>query len=335
MKRRALTLIEILVVLAIIGVLIGMLLPAVQRARESANYIKCRSQLRQIGLAIHNYEAQTGQLPGAGSATHQNSVLTTILPYLELDNLRQLIQHDQPLFVPYYGLIVVNPTQAQAVGSIVRAFVCPSENFEPNFTDYHQVSMAGGNYVANAGSGTGTNYDFRYPTDGVFWFGSKLRFKDIPDGISSTLFFSEALMGSGTDSYTVSTSEMQRYYMDASCSTLLQLNQVGTAPPLTDEICSATEGMLYRGDRAASWIGGPGQRSLFNSYYLPNDHNKHDCGIGGVGRFKAASQHPGGVNMILGDCSVHFIKSHIELTTWRALSTRGDSEALGSYCGCH
>jgi hypothetical protein len=67
---------------------------------------------------------------------------------------------------------------------------------------------------------------------------------------------------------------------------------------------------------------------------MPNDH-LGDCGLFGIGRFKASSQHPGGVNMILGDCSVHFIKNHIELATWRALGTRGDCEALGSYCGCH
>jgi prepilin-type processing-associated H-X9-DG protein len=73
---------------------------------------------------------------------------------------------------------------------------------------------------------------------------------------------------------------------------------------------------------------------LFNTYYMPNEAMA-DCGVYGLGRFKASSAHPGGVNMILGDGSVHFIKDHIELATWRALSTRGECEALGSYCGCH
>jgi hypothetical protein len=109
----------------------------------------------------------------------------------------------------------------------------------------------------------------------------------------------------------------------------------GTSPKLTETICNTfVGGMTYHGDRGMSWIGGGGQRTLFNTYAMPNDP-MGDCGLGGVGWFKASSLHPGGVNMILGDCSVHFIKNHIELATWRALSTRSDCEVLGSYCGCH
>jgi hypothetical protein len=93
--------------------------------------------------------------------------------------------------------------------------------------------------------------------------------------------------------------------------------------------------MYWRGDRNASWIGGPGHRGLFNTYLMPND-SMPDCASWGLGRFKASSNHPpGGVNMILGDGSVHFIKNHVDMDTWRALSTRGTGEALGSYCGCH
>jgi prepilin-type processing-associated H-X9-DG protein len=66
---------------------------------------------------------------------------------------------------------------------------------------------------------------------------------------------------------------------------------------------------------------------------MPNDA-MIDCGVFGLGWFKASSNHPGGVNMVLGDGSVHFIKDHIDAQTWRALSTRGDREAIGSYCGC-
>lgn len=334
MRRTAFTIIELLVVLAIIGTLISLLVPAVQRARESANYIKCRSQLRQIGIAIHNFEAQHGYLPGVGNLPHQHSVLTAILPYVEQDNLRQIIQHDRPLFAPIGDTGILDPVQAEAARTQVRFFLCPSENMMPLFTGIDQATLAGTNYVANAGTGTGTYFDFRYPTDGVFWFGSRTRFRDITDGISSTLFFSEALLGAGYDSYSAETADMRRQWMNAACSTAPNPSSPGTTPPLTDAICSQTLGMTYRGDRNVSWIGGPGHRTLFNTYSMPNDH-MGDCGLYGIGRFKAASQHPGGVNMILGDCSVHFIKNHIELATWRALGTRGDCEALGSYCGCH
>ena len=83
---------------------------------------------------------------------------------------------------------------------------------------------------------------------------------------------------------------------------------------------------------AAWWLGGPGQRSVFNTYLMPNDPMP-DCGAMGLGRYKASSGHPGGVNMILGDGSVHFVKDHIEPETWRAISTRSDAEVVGSYCG--
>ena len=93
-------------------------------------------------------------------------------------------------------------------------------------------------------------------------------------------------------------------------------------------------GMTWRGDRNASWVGGPGHRTVFNTHLKPND-SMVDCASYGLGWFKASSNHTGGVNMVLGDGSVHFIKNHIDLQTWRALSTRGVHEAIPSYCGCH
>jgi hypothetical protein len=217
----------------------------------------------------------------------------------------------------------------------VTRFLCPSDGRPPVFTNYDYATLAGASYVVNAGTGTGVYYDFRYPTDGVFWYGSKVRHADVTKGLSTTMFVSEALLGPGADTYTVDTADTRRQWLSAACLATPLPDRPGTSPPLTDHLCTGTMMnmplMVWRGDRNASWIGGPGHRSVFNTYHLPNDP-RPDCGAWGLGRFKASSGHPGGVNVILGDGSVHFIRNEIAADVWRALSTRGD-EVQGDYCG--
>src|SRR5262245_23315973 len=158
-RRAAFSLIEALVVIAIGATLMGLLLPAVQRVRESANYITCRNHLKQIGLAIHNYEVSHGHYPGLGTLPHQDSVLARVLPFLELDTLRQRIAPDQPLFIPIGDYGRLNPSQAEAARTVAPLFLCPSDGQSPVFTGYDQTTLAGTNYVVNAGTGTGTYYD--------------------------------------------------------------------------------------------------------------------------------------------------------------------------------
>src|SRR5947208_5229926 len=182
-RRPAVSLIETLVVVAIIAALVGLFLPAVQRVRESSNYIRCRNNLRQISLAIHVYESANGHYPGLGVAPNQYSVLARVLPYLELDNLARRIATDQPLFFTIGDYEYVNPAQAQVARPVLTTFVCPSESQSPVTSNYFVATVqAGTNYVVNAGTGTGTTYDFRFPTDGMFWYGSRVRHKDVTDG---------------------------------------------------------------------------------------------------------------------------------------------------------
>src|SRR5262245_47205282 len=107
--RSAMSLLELLVVVAIIAVMFGLMLPAVQRVRESSNYIRCRNNLRQIGLAIHVYESANGHYPGLGVAPNSYSVLARVLPYLELDNLARRFATDQPLFFTIGDYEYVHP----------------------------------------------------------------------------------------------------------------------------------------------------------------------------------------------------------------------------------
>jgi prepilin-type N-terminal cleavage/methylation domain-containing protein/prepilin-type processing-associated H-X9-DG protein len=334
--RSAFTLIETLVVIAILAVLIGLFLPAVQRVRESANYVKCRNHLKQIGLAMINFESSHGHFPGLGVAPQQFSALVPLLPYLEQDALAKSIDAAKPLFVADSQIGSLHPTQARAAATVVPLFLCPSDGAPPLFTYYHGATLAGSNYVVNAGTGTGTAYDLRYPTDGVFWYGSKLRSGDFTDGLASTMLASEALLGAGRDANGHAAGDPRRYFASMYEDIYPNAGRPGASPPLTDQLCHRAEGMqmcVWLGSRASGWIGGQAQKAAFNTYQTPNGH-MHDCGAWDMGWFKASSGHPGGVNMVLADGSVHFIKDHIELETWRAVSTRGHTEVVGSYCGC-
>jgi plastocyanin/type II secretory pathway pseudopilin PulG len=333
--RPARSLVEVLVVLGILGLLTGMLLPAVQRVRESSNYLTCRNNLRQIGLAMHNHEAQHGHFPGPGTEPYQVSVLARVLPYVELDSLHRRIDPARPLFVPRGDYGRLDPAQAEAARTVVPRFLCPTDGQSALCSAYDQATLAGTNYVFNAGTGLGTYYDFRYPTDGVFWYGSKLRHAEVIDGLANTVFVSEALLGAGADAYRPEAVDPRRHWRTAGCHAAPTAERAGTTPLLTQDLChSDAVGMYWRGDRNISWIGGPGHRSLFNTYLRPND-SLPDFASFGLGWFKASSNHPGGVNVILGDGSVHFIRNDIDLDTWRALSTRGIDDKARDYCGCH
>ena len=205
-----------LVVIGIVGLLVGLLLPATQRARESANYITCRNHLRQFALATHNFEADRGHFPGLGTLPHQDSVLARLLPYLEFDALRQRIAADEPLFTPNFDYGYLNPAQAEAARTVVSLFLCPSDSRPPVFVNFGTPALAGTNYVVNAGTGTATYYDLRYPTDCVFWYGSRLKHADVTDGLSSTMFFSEALLGAAVNDAEVPT-DPRRQWMTVSC----------------------------------------------------------------------------------------------------------------------
>jgi prepilin-type N-terminal cleavage/methylation domain-containing protein len=331
--RPAFTLIELLVVLALVGLMIGLLLPAVHRVREAANRASCRNNLKQIALAAHCYEGTHAHFPGLGLEPHQDSALTRLLPYLEQEALQRSIAADQPLFFSGGGHTRLIAVQQPAARVVVRSFLCPSDSQPPLFHGYDWAVTAGNNYVFNAGTGTATTYDFRYPTDGMAWYGSRVRHRDVTDGLSSTMLASEALMGTGIDAYSPGAANHRRHWLSTGCHAFPNESRPGTTQPLTDDLCMMTFAMTWRGDRGLSWIGGPGHRGLFNTYYMPNDR-MIDCGTFGLGWFKASSNHPGGVHMVLGDGSVHFVKNHIMMEVWRALSTRSDREILGSYCGC-
>ena len=262
-QRIGFTLIELLVVIAIIAILIALLVPAVQKVREAAARTQCANNLKQMGLALHNHESSYKRLPGIGRSPNQTSVHTELLPFVEAENLRNLYDRTQPLFNLVAGVPSFNPAQLPAATTRVDLFLCPSEWQLPYFTRWGANNVAGTNYMVNTGTGTGTNYDLRIPTDGLFWNGSSVRLATITDGMSNTLFMSEARLGTNFDTMAATPADPRQI---ASPQGIGSSNPSGgTTPPLSDPVCAGT--LRWVGGRGISWIYGLGQSTTFNPDY--------------------------------------------------------------------
>lgn len=300
--RSAFTLVELLVVIAIIGVLVALLLPAVQMAREAGRRASCNNNLKQIGLAMQNHHAALNKFPPARNPWPLvHSSLSHLLPYCEQSNVQNLIDYKQPLSAA---------ANVQASQQVISFFVCPSDGTSgrvPGMLD------AGTNYVANNGSGT-VAYGLIGSGDGVFTQ-SPLGFKHLTDGSSNTAAFSESILGSGNSS----TGPIPN-------NPRLEVLEIAGGGDTTPAACEAGAGS-WSGKRGGKWIDGHYGNTLYNHFYPPNP-TQWDCGNGShnKGLSTARSYHPGGVNVLMCDGSVRYATNGIDLFAWRAASTRSGGE---------
>jgi prepilin-type N-terminal cleavage/methylation domain-containing protein/prepilin-type processing-associated H-X9-DG protein len=326
-SRKGFTLVELLVVITIIGILISLLLPAVQAAREAARRISCINNLKQCGLSIHNYHSSIHAFPGVGGTpTSCFSVQARILPFAEQTNLHNLINFSQPLFVGTAGNMKLNSVQADAAKTIVPMFRCPSDGANDLNSKYMVDSgetLAGGNYVVCTGSGTGTTYDIRYATDGLFYYGSACDFRHIKDGASNTLMMSESLLGSLNDTAGSAPGDANRQVgWPGSGYNSFNSNSAGFVGITNPDLASVAAGCTtWEGSRCSAWIIGRPLFSAMSTYMLPNTPIPDIAGKQHMGFFAARSNHPGGVNILMADGSVRFVTDGIDLTTWRAIGT--------------
>jgi prepilin-type N-terminal cleavage/methylation domain-containing protein/prepilin-type processing-associated H-X9-DG protein len=320
-RRVGFTLIELLVVIAIIGLLMALLLPAIQRVREAANRMRCANNLKQLGLATHNYESAMGRLP-AGATQNMSqwafSFQSQLLPYVEQDNLQRLIDFSIPLMLGSGGSQTLNPPHQPAARSLIKLFLCPSDG-GPELFQNNGADWGPNNYMVNMGTGV-TAQSLAVPNDGLVWYTAELRISDIIDGTSNTLLMAEAIRGNNIQTLAAQPQDPWRQYAS--------FGGAGNPPLMTEAFCAGAT--RWAGNRGSSWLWGREFNVCFTTTHLPNQRVT-DCANNGAGYFKASSFHPGGVNVCFGDGSVRFIRDTINLSVWRALATRAGGEVVSDY----
>ena len=296
------TLIELLVVIAIIAILIGLLLPAVQKVRAAAARTQCSNNLKQIGVGLHNHHDSVGHLPmlyiykgdhaTPASARSEATWITFLLPYIEQDSLFRTGN----LSLPFGGSVNANNTIMATELAVMKCRANPGPT-TPVGTNYLATGWARGNYVANNGIGPHlSTWDpfTSVTTPGVFLVNHKRKLEEITDGTSNTAFVSEIMTVGGASNPgdwrgVMHYPELPLYHHNHTPNS-------GTPDGIRTAFCNNSF-------PAAPCVG---THSAYNNRQIT---------------VTARSGHQDGVNLLLGDGSVRFVRNSIDLATWQAIAT--------------
>jgi prepilin-type N-terminal cleavage/methylation domain-containing protein/prepilin-type processing-associated H-X9-DG protein len=367
--RRGFTLIELLVVIAIIAVLIALLLPAVQSAREAARRAQCTNNLKQLGLAVHNYISANDTVPPSGSRTdystdavrnwgccppnpilpgyvRQNpwSMKSRLLPYFEQQALYNSCNFDlEPQWAngTSYNTNDWDPANITVRATSVASFLCPSDNKPGNLNNAGNGPDASrqSNYPNNIGNNRRFN---GWVPDGPAYFPgwddrirNPVTLASITDGTNNTAIFSEWIKGDGVDPASARDG-LGMVYSGGNVNTGNNLGNIN-GEFLNAQRCQQQSLVRFFSWKGERWNAQDDGRGGFYSHsQLPNRRSCIYDDQGGVNndRFEtmiaAGSNHPGGVNVLFMDGSVRFIKSTISYQAWHAIGSKDGGEVISS-----